>query len=807
MTRIMCPACNTGYQLPDDFMGRKLVCQRCQSRLLWTAAGVQVVESPVAVDLEVPEVEAEPVEETMLEAELEMEEAAAPPPPRPHRSPRGVKRRSAKKSMAMPAVIISLTVLVVLGVIICAVVLLVAGLTGNEARKQQHAHTDHQGPSGPQPGMPMRGGPFGQLPGAGNDEGNPPERLSDDVKAGFFIPSLEQAGLVSYLPRGPIPEAPQDSAGSASSGQPGPEFVRRIKQSSVFLRVASRGGSNTGSGFFCLEPGLIVTNAHVVGMMRPSDAPPQSIEVTVNSGEANATELTAEVVGVDRLNDLAVLKVRATQDSPLPFTIFPSAKLIETQNVYVAGFPLATNLGVSLSLGHGSVAALRREAGQLRKVQINGQMQPGNSGGPVFDAQGRVVGVSVAILGQTGINFAVPTEYIHDLVYGGVERLAVFPPVKTGAGIFLPVMVRLRDPLRRITEVRLESWAGPEGAERAPSFTQPDAESGDGPVQTTTLKLVNLRDGAAARAMVPLPELADGQAVYLRIAIPGNGPAPARWYAAVAHKPGAVLEDRPVTLPTAAPPEAAARAVFAVRGHYRLQRPGGDFEHSPLALFHRNEWDETPGAGGNDPVKIKYQKFEIGARVNDFPVPLRWIRELLPLMAGAGAATILRMDVATLERADQAVLSGTLDAASLFANLKTLGHPEGEIKFGKQWSTRLTLPLQYLFGRSEIRDVNIFCTCLGVDGTGERSEMVVELAGEVKSNGEPPALGWMRGVARIDVATGQVRTLYLASTLEAERIPMSVAVAGQMGPMAAQIFTHARVEYYFQRRPAATAAE
>jgi S1-C subfamily serine protease len=66
-----------------------------------------------------------------------------------------------------------------------------------------------------------------------------------------------------------------------------------------------------GSGFFALEPGLVFTNAHVLGMLEPDSRRPQKVDITVRSGETNSRILPAEILGVDGDTDLAVLRVAA----------------------------------------------------------------------------------------------------------------------------------------------------------------------------------------------------------------------------------------------------------------------------------------------------------------------------------------------------------------------------------------------------------------------------------------------------------------------------------------------------------------
>ncbi len=93
-----------------------------------------------------------------------------------------------------------------------------------------------------------------------------------------------------------------------------------------------------------------------------------------------------------------------------------ATELRETQNVYIFGFPFGAQLGKNITISKSAISALRKDNGLLKQVQVNGGMHPGNSGGPVTDARGAVVGVSVAGISGTQINFAVPSDFIRPLV-------------------------------------------------------------------------------------------------------------------------------------------------------------------------------------------------------------------------------------------------------------------------------------------------------------------------------------------------------------------------------------------------------
>jgi serine protease Do len=174
----------------------------------------------------------------------------------------------------------------------------------------------------------------------------------------------------------------------------------------------------TGTGFIIAADGQIVTNAHVV-----KDA--TGITVTLADGR----KLPADLVGLDEATDLALLRVAA--DAPLPTVAFgDSAALRVGQDVVAIGHPF----GLGATVTAGIVSALGRDLGSGpfdAYIQTDAAINRGNSGGPLFNAAGEVVGVTTAIYsptgGSVGIGFAVPSEIaqrvIADLADDGrVER-------------------------------------------------------------------------------------------------------------------------------------------------------------------------------------------------------------------------------------------------------------------------------------------------------------------------------------------------------------------------------------------------
>src|SRR5262249_34452518 len=151
----------------------------------------------------------------------------------------------------------------------------------------------------------------------------------------------------------------------AADGSLLPEVLERVKKATVYLRVTIDGNNVTrGSGCFAVEPGVVLTNAHVLGMLVGRTRRPQKVEVVLNSGQGDERTLSAQILEVDRSSDLAVLRVSGS-NLPEPLAVLEAKNLQETQQVYVCGFPLGVTLGKEISVRKSAVASLRKENGNF----------------------------------------------------------------------------------------------------------------------------------------------------------------------------------------------------------------------------------------------------------------------------------------------------------------------------------------------------------------------------------------------------------------------------------------------------------
>jgi serine protease Do len=206
-----------------------------------------------------------------------------------------------------------------------------------------------------------------------------------------------------------MPDLPEDN--------PLYDFFKQFKKGMPQAPAKPTPSLAQGSGFFISPDGFVVTNNHVV-----EDA--EDITVTLEGGE----KYTAKLIGTDPRTDVALIKVNAPGKT-FPYVEFSSKDPRVGDWVLAVGNPF----GLGGTVTAGIISAHNRDigSGPYDYLQIDAAVNRGNSGGPSFDLEGRVVGMNTAIFspsgGNVGIAFAVPAALVKEVVgelqsHGSVDR-------------------------------------------------------------------------------------------------------------------------------------------------------------------------------------------------------------------------------------------------------------------------------------------------------------------------------------------------------------------------------------------------
>ncbi|MEM7723541.1 MAG: Do family serine endopeptidase [Pseudomonadota bacterium] len=226
----------------------------------------------------------------------------------------------------------------------------------------------------------------------------PPATFADLVdQVGDAVVNITTASIVAGRTDGPQPMVPEGSPLEDFFN----DFLNRQNPNG-----APRRSQALGSGFVISEDGFIVTNNHVI---EGAD------EITIEF--RGGFELDAELIGTDPNTDLAVLKVES--DTPLPFVPFGDSQETRVGDwVMAMGNPLGQ--GFSVSVGVVSAQGRALSGTYDNYIQTDAAINRGNSGGPLFNLDGEVIGVNTAILsptgGSIGIGFAMASEVAENVV-------------------------------------------------------------------------------------------------------------------------------------------------------------------------------------------------------------------------------------------------------------------------------------------------------------------------------------------------------------------------------------------------------
>ncbi len=558
------------------------------------------------------------------------------------------------------------------------------------------------------------------------------------------------------------------------------DSIQRVKRSTVQLRVTSASGDvGEGSGFCAIERGLVVSNAHVLGMLHSMEKP-RAIDVVINSGETDEAHFNAIVLGADRDHDLALLRLDAESNSmplPPPLAVDAQSPLTELQKVYVFGFPYGKQLGKSITVAESSVSSIRKNKdGSLHQIQVNGGMHPGNSGGPVVDARGSVIGVSVSGIKGTLINFAVPGEKVKGMIQGRVLAANFAEPYKDLDSIRVPFKITCFDPMARIKGMKIDIWTAPAGGDRPGGTTKrPAAQVGDGPKKTVALNfLVNRAQGD-----VLLPSIPVGHAVWVQ-PILQNASGQLTWGHAftLQNATGEPLERRPVSLalnlkttPERTVAYSSKMILQMVAGnqkrdsHQKLDTellevvkatPDGDFEvRLSVGKATVNNVDKDKVTPFNAKAIDLFKKFAYGIVVT----PDGQMKDLIIPSFGPPIDDETRIDV------DELISHLTNSYVATSFDL-----PQRKVQPAETWTSNLYM----LFGSGkakQVAEVTFHCTYEGLRTKGDAKEAFIRFEGEVRllEKTHDVLHAKIHGHALVDLARGYYSKIHYAVRSDIER--------------------------------------
>jgi serine protease Do len=214
------------------------------------------------------------------------------------------------------------------------------------------------------------------------------------------------------------------------------EASKKYAPAVVLVKTAA----GLGSGFFVNKEGYLITNYHVI-------AGEKRIAVTQFIKEGTALRKVihkeVEIIAVAPFHDLAVLKLKNFDTEITPVNFAPTEDLHVGETVFAIGNPL----GLERSVTEGVISQTHRNFGGILYLQIDAPVNPGNSGGPLFNTRGQVIGIiNMGIPTMEGLNFSIPAghaKYIMDHLEAfaydasNSESGYVYPDPPRRPGIFI----------------------------------------------------------------------------------------------------------------------------------------------------------------------------------------------------------------------------------------------------------------------------------------------------------------------------------------------------------------------------------
>lgn len=212
-------------------------------------------------------------------------------------------------------------------------------------------------------------------------------------------------------------------------------FLKMYPISSKNGNLASKKEEWSGTGF-ALNNGYIVTNYHVIENAK-------SISIQGIKGDF-MSHYNATIIATDKYNDLALLQIsdnRFNGFGTIPYNVKTSISDVG-EEVFVLGYPLTSTMGDEIKLTTGVISSKTGFQGDVSLYQISAPIQPGNSGGPLFDNKGNLIGiVNAKHKGAENVGYAIKTSYLKNLIESSIHT-SILPSNNQIAGLPLTGKVK-----------------------------------------------------------------------------------------------------------------------------------------------------------------------------------------------------------------------------------------------------------------------------------------------------------------------------------------------------------------------------
>jgi hypothetical protein len=481
-----------------------------------------------------------------------------------------------------------------------------------------------------------------------------------------------------------------------------------------------------------------------------------------------------------------------------------SAKEVsELDKVYIFGFPLGKRLGAEITINESQVSSLRRKrkGGELDRIQVRGGMEPGNSGGPVVDASGHVIGVAVSGIPGALINFAIPGDRVHVILNGRIVEMAMTQSYYSAGQIAVPVRLAMIDPRNRIKEVGIELWTGnPPRAgagQRPPSKDKaPSPLEGDSARQRVALSYIS----PEGQGEMVLPELPAGKTYWVQpYWVQGDGVA--HWASGSPYRLNTIPVERKPAMLAVMHRNGTQAMTLTITNTFSVGSDADSEVASMLTKAGLSERCQVKGPAAGAAYHVTYKSFaqRVVVQKRERPNPL--FARLKPHLGHLVA--LLDVDPAGNLRSNKLWLNppaGTAVPEAQFARLVLSRDRSGRaltaeplidlhepVRAGldalavplpgkavnalETWKATRVMPIERPDGKVQKLPMELTYTYLGQRKRNGRDEAVISVAGAVSAETMGARAG---GTAIVDLATGRIILAEMRVTIDLQALALDL---------------------------------